>query len=338
MPEDYDYALPPELIATTPSQPRDQARLLIYDRQQNKISFDRFAQLENYLPAGSELVFNETKVLPARLTVHKTTGGRVELLRLTPPRADIWVLADRRLAIDEKLYHQGQSLLRVAERENERYRLDPLVKPETLEQIFETHGQTPLPPYLKHSPLSETARRQEYQSVLAKVPGSVAAPTASLHFTPELLSRLTKAGHALNKLTLHVGLGTFAPLRAEQLASGKLHTEHYHLSSATADHLTAAHRAQRPIIAVGTTVARALESAWENNALLAGDRQTNIFIKPPYQWHIVTGLITNFHVPRSSLMMLVASLVGREKLLEIYQRAIDEKMRFYSFGDGMLII
>ena len=338
MPEDYDYTLPAELIATAPSQPRDQARLLIYDRQKNEVSFDRFAQLNNYLPAGSELVFNETKVLPARLTVNKTTGGRVELLRLTPPYTEIWALADRRLTVHEELYHQDQPLLRVVERENEHYRLTPLVAPAKLEQIFETHGLTPLPPYLKHSPLSETARRQEYQSVLAKVPGSVAAPTASLHFTPELLQRLTQAGHTTNTLTLHVGLGTFAPLRAEQLTSGKLHTEHYQLSSSTADHLTAAKRAHRPIIAIGTTVARALESAWENEALVAGDHQTDIFIKPPYQWQIVTGLITNFHVPRSSLMMLVASLVGREKLLELYQRAIDEKMRFYSFGDGMLII
>ena len=338
MPEDYDYVLPSDLIATTPSQPRDQARLLIYDHQQNKISLDHFAQLNNYLPANSELVFNETKVLPARLTVHKITGGRVELLRLTPPYAEVWVLADRRLASGEELYHEDQPLFRIAERANERYRLTPLVAPDRLEQIFETHGQTPLPPYLKHSPLSEAARRQEYQSVLAKVPGSVAAPTASLHFTPELLKRLTQAGHTTNTLTLHVGLGTFAPLRAEQLTNGKLHTEHYHLSPSTADHLTAAKHAHRPIIAVGTTVARALESAWENETLVAGPRQTNIFIKPPYQWQIVTGLITNFHVPRSSLMMLVASLVGREKLLELYQRAIDEKMRFYSFGDGMLII
>jgi S-adenosylmethionine:tRNA ribosyltransferase-isomerase len=204
--------------------------------------------------------------------------------------------------------------------------------------ILMRHGTTPIPPYIKHSPLSEKKLRTEYQTVFARVRGSVAAPTASLHMTPRLFRALKKAGHEVRYVTLHVGLGTFAPLTENQLATGKLHTEQYSIAAPTARALNAAKKAGRPIIAVGTTVARTLESAARGTARLTVPRgATDIFIRPGYAFSFVDGLITNFHVPRSSLMMLVAALVGREKILEIYRTAIQKKFRLFSFGDGMLI-
>lgn len=338
-PDEYDYHLPAELIATVPTEPRDSARLLVFSRQTDQVNFDTFANLTQYLPPKSVIVFNETKVVPARLELSKNSGGRLRILWLGAHQTGITALADHKLKIGDTLKHQEQEILKVENYDRGIYTFSSLIPSSAIEQLFASSGLTPLPPYIKNSPLSEAERRAKYQTVFAKNPGSVAAPTASLHFTPELLERLRAAGHSLVYLTLHVGLGTFAPLSPEQLRNGTLHDEKYFIPEATAQVINQAKADGQPIVAVGTTAARTLESA--ATALgrihnLSGS--TNLFIQPGYQFKCVDHLITNFHVPKSSLMMLVASLVGREKILDLYRQAIDQRFRFFSFGDGMLII
>jgi S-adenosylmethionine:tRNA ribosyltransferase-isomerase len=302
-----------------------------YNRSSDKIDWVTFADLPDLLPVNSVLVFNQTKVIPARLILNRTSGGKVSLLYLKTTADQLEVLANRSLKAGENLYHGDELLFTVRGKVSNHYQLIPNFDLAKLAEILERFGVTPLPPYIKNSPLSEAQRREQYQTVFASEAGSVAAPTASLHFTPELLQRLKTKGIQLEYLTLHVGLGTFAPLTPEQLQRGELHEEFFSISPETAERLREAKSSDRKIIAVGTTVARVLESDWN----LAS---TKIFIRPGYQFKFVGGLITNFHVPRSSLLMLVATLVGREKLLTLYQKAIDQGFRFYSFGDGMLII
>lgn len=333
----YDYHLPKELIAQTPARPWDSSRLLVYDRKTQRVQFDTFLHLGKYLPKNAVLVFNETKVIPARLTLIRKTEGKVRVLYVGTEGKSIRVLADRLLGAAEQLTLTKRLSFTVVRRDKGEYILKPSFPITKLFSILEKFGSTPLPPYLKHSPLTEKQRKQEYQAIFAKRSGSVAAPTASLHFTKRLLTDLKKQGIGMEYVTLHVNLGTFAPLTPEKLRTKKLHTETYAIATSTAKALNHAKQQGHPIIAVGTTVARTLESAGRNGKLKAGNGETQLFMQPGYRCKMIDGLITNFHVPQSSLLMLVASLTGRQKLLQLYQQAIRNKLRFFSFGDGMLV-
>jgi S-adenosylmethionine:tRNA ribosyltransferase-isomerase len=335
----YDYALPNRLIARKPASPRDQARLFVYDRKSGRINFDIFLNLADYLPDRAVLVFNETRVMPARFLLKKESGGSVRALYLgRKEKGLLEFMADRKIPLGSRLFLDNQPFLLVTEKRGSIYLMKPLFPVGRLDDLMERRGMTPIPPYIKDSPLSEKELRKKYQSVFARQSGSVAAPTASLHFTKRLFRKLEKAGHKLYFIDLRVGPGTFAPVREENLVSRKLHPEFYRISSRTARELNRAKQEKRPIIAVGTTAARALESASDREGKLNRlSAETELFIEEDYRFKFVDGLITNFHLPKSSLLMLVSALIPRKKLLSLYRRAIGEKFRFFSFGDGMLI-
>ncbi len=335
--EDFDYRLPLSAIAQRPAQPRDAAKVLVYNRATKRVTISRFRQIAQYLPHNAVLVFNDTKVIPARISATKPTGGKVELLYLESHGRVISALSNRRLDIGAMLRFTLTVTARVLSHSGSEYKLQPNVPTKTFLKLLASRGQTPLPPYLRHSPLTESERRRWYQTVFAKHTGSVAAPTASLHFTPTLLNQLRKQGIAEEFVNLSVGLGTFAPVTSEQIQKQRLHHEQFEILRAAAARLNRYKSEGRPIIAVGTTVARTLESASRRGRLNPGRGSTQLFIQPGYHWRFVDGLITNFHVPKSSLLMLTASLVGRKKLFELYQLALKRKMKFLSFGDGMLI-
>jgi S-adenosylmethionine:tRNA ribosyltransferase-isomerase len=338
----YDYQIPPELIAQKPASPRDSARLLIYSRKDGKIKFDRFSNLGKYLPKKSVLVFNQTKVVPARLKVTKETGGKAEILYISDDGKLIKAIAGRKLKPGTSVaLMSGRTLvqqMKVVKKQGQFYFLQPNFAVAKIKSIMQKYGQTPLPPYIKNSPLTEKQKRKEYQSVFAKTGLSVAAPTASLHFTKKLISQLKKQGIEVKFVTLNVNLGTFAALKNENLKSGKLHLESYEIDKTTATDLNRAKREGKTIIAVGSTVVRTLESAAKHRQLQKLQGSTDLFIYPPYKFSFVDSLITNFHVPKISLLMLVSAMTGRKKLLDIYQKAISKRFRFFSFGDGMLIL
>jgi len=335
----FDYAYPKELIAQSPATPRDTARLLVYHRATKNIHDDIFRHLAKYLPARSILVLNQTKVIPARLMVTKETGGAVALLYIGQNQMSITALANRPLAIGSIVQITPRFHLRVKSRKGGNYCFIPLFPMRQFTKLLHQYGRTPLPPYIKNSPLSESRLKKEYQSILAKTPGSIAAPTASLHFTKSLLKKLRNAGHDIHVVTLHVGLGTFAPLSEKNIAMNQLHEESYTIDTMTARDLNRAKREGRPIIAVGTTVVRTLESAANNQGTLKkGTGSTRIFIQPGYHFKFVDGIITNFHVPRSSLLMLVSAFANTKEIKQIYQHAIERKYRLFSFGDGMVLL
>ncbi|MBI5530375.1 MAG: tRNA preQ1(34) S-adenosylmethionine ribosyltransferase-isomerase QueA [Candidatus Doudnabacteria bacterium] len=336
----YDYRLPEELIAQKPARPRDSARLLVYNKKLKTAKFDTFKHLGKYLPKNAVLVFNQTKVVPARLKLKKETGGVVEILYIKNDNGIIHALCNKHLAPDSKLQVAGAKQLHftVLKKVNQFYYLKPSFPSAQIKSILEKYGQTPLPPYIKHSPLSEKQKREQYQTVFAKNGLSVAAPTASLHFSKSLIASLKKQGIEVEYLTLNVNLGTFAPLREENLKTGKLHSETFEIEKPTADRLNLAKKQGRPIIAVGTTVIRTLESAAHNNKLTKLSGDTRLFIQPGYKFKFISGTVTNFHVPKSSLLMLISALVGKSVLLNLYKKAISKKFRFFSFGDGMIIL
>lgn len=335
---DYNYNLPARFVAQQPASPRDSARLLVYQRAKKKIYYDHFFNLAKYLPPKSVLVFNQTKVIPARLVLHKASGGRVKVLYLGRSGQYLEVLSDRKLMVGSAITLKNKFNFKVVGHLSTYYLLKPSFSINKLDKILEQYGETPLPPYLRHSPLSERSRRERYQTVFARVAGSVAAPTASLHFTKRLLRSLKKSGVSLKFVTLHVNLGTFAPLTQNQVISNKLHSEYYEIDKKTVQFLNKAKMEQRPIIAIGTTVVRTLESACiAKNKLKKATGDTRLFIKLGYKFKFVNGLITNFHVPRSSLLMLVAAFLSRQKLFKLYNLARRRNFRFFSFGDGMMI-
>ncbi len=336
--EKYDYKFPETLIAQKPAYPRDSARLLVYDRKTKRVRHDTFRNLPKYLPKNSVLVFNQTKVIPARLMLSKPTGGKVELLYLSHGSKTINGLLNKSVANGTVLKLTDTISFLVIKKIDKGYELRPSFAMSRLLSILDKHGHTPIPPYIKHSPLSEKRLREEYQTIFAKLAGSVAAPTASLHFTKRLFADFNKYGIDIQFITLHVGLGTFAPVTDEQLKNKKLHKEFYSIDKKVATFLNQAKRDGRPIIAVGTTVVRTLESASTSSAQLKKlSGTTNLFIQKSNQLQFIDGLITNFHVPKSSLMMLVSALVGRKALLTLYKKAIAKKYRLFSFGDGMFI-
>ncbi|HVW66915.1 MAG TPA: tRNA preQ1(34) S-adenosylmethionine ribosyltransferase-isomerase QueA [Candidatus Peribacteraceae bacterium] len=347
----FDYALPPELVAQSPAIPRDSAKMLVYDRGSKRTSFDIFRNIIDYLPHDCVLVFNQTKVFPARMRLTKETGGKISVLYLEEHHGRVRTMAEGKLKPGDRLDWEGGHFFMVEERDGKFAMLKPSFPMEELRSLLETYGETPLPPYIKESPLTEEQRRAEYQTVYAQQTGSVAAPTAGLHFTDDLIKKIEQSGRHVRYVTLHVGLGTFAPVTEEHWKEKKLHEEWYEIDPATAHLLNEAKREHRPIIAVGTTTVRTLESAAQpmNDPSVETPRRgvstlqrltgvTDIFITENDRPQFVDGLVTNFHVPRSSLLMLVSAFTGRERLLDLYRQAIDQRFRFFSFGDGMLII
>ena len=306
---------------------------MVFDRKTKKITEDRFRNIANHLPKNAVLVLNETKVIPAKLILRRATGGKVEALILRRDQGSLVVLANRRLHVGEKLSLTPKAAF-IVEESGREMRLRLLFPLKELDRLLDRHGNAPLPPYIKECPLPPKELRRRYQTVFAKMPGSIAAPTASLHFTPALLRRLRKNGIAIERVTLHVHLGTFAPLTEAHLRRGRLHREEYVIGSTTAKRLEQYRKSGRPIVAVGTTVVRTLETFAAMKKLHG---ETDLFIREGYRFRIVDALITNFHVPRSSLLMLVSAFAGRENVLRAYRKAMRSGFRFFSFGDAMLI-
>lgn len=333
----YDYALPEARIAQKPASPRDGSKLLAYDRTTGTITESTFAHIGEYLPKDAVLVFNQTKVIPARLTVTKPTGGTARILYVAKSDNMIKAMSDRKLVVGTDVRIANGLFLTVVRQEEKYYFLRPSFPMKDLGSVLDKHGITPIPPYIKESPLKEHELRKKYQTVFAKHTGSVAAPTASLHFTDRLMKKLQKQGIDIRFVTLHVNIGTFAPLTQEHLNTEALHTESYEIDAKTAAFLNKAKAQGRPIISIGTTVVRTLESASQGAELKHLSGETRIFIREGYRFKFIDGMVTNFHVPQSSLLMLVAALIGKDKLFELYHLAIKRKFRFFSFGDGMLI-
>ncbi len=334
----YEYSFPPELIANTPASPRESARLMIYDRAHNQVCYDTFDNITSYVPQGAVMVFNRTKVIPAKCTLKKKTGGTIGALFLEEKSDTISILASGSFQQGDLLEWVEGHTFTVLQRDQKEAILQPSFPMKDLMALLEKFGEMPLPPYIKNSPLTEEQKRREYQTIFAKKKGSVAAPTAGLHFSKELIKKIEQYGCQVAFITLHVGLGTFAPITEAQWQKKELHTEYYEIDHVTANLLNDAKADNRPILAVGTTTVRALESSFQDGAIVSGQGSTNLFITEDRMPRFVDGLITNFHVPRSSLLMLVSAFTGREKLFELYRQAIAEKMRLFSFGDGMLIV
>lgn len=336
----FDYELPPEAIAQTPIEPRDLSRLMVLERSRGSIAHHRFRDLPALLCPGDLLIFNDSRVIPARLFGRRAdTGGRVELLLLHPLGGDRWEVLVRpgRRALPGAvlLFGQGELAATVEEKTPFGGRVVRFSYADDWQTLLERLGRIPLPPYI-HKPLADPGR---YQTVYARVDGSVAAPTAGLHFTPELLETLKKTGIHLAYLTLHVGIGTFRPVRAARVEEHQMHAEFYTLPAETVEAITEAKARGGRVVAVGTTVVRALESAADpEGRLLPGSGWTSLFIYPGYRFRVVEAMITNFHLPRSTLLMLVAAFAGREFILRAYREALAEGYRFFSFGDAMLIL
>ncbi len=337
---DFDYVLPEELIAQTPVEPRDHSRLLVYDRKDKSIQHLHFYDLPKFLNKGDVLVVNETKVIPARLLGEKEdTGVPVEILLLKRLEKDVWeglVRPGRRLK-PGTFCTFGNGLLRaeIIDNTDDGGRKVRFHYNGVFEEILDQLGQMPLPPYI-HEKLEDKSR---YQTVYAKQEGSAAAPTAGLHFTPELMQTIRDMGVDIVPVLLHVGLGTFRPVKAEDLSEHHMHVEHYEVTPEAAEKINAVRAAGGRCICVGTTSVRTLESAsGEDDLVRAESGDTGIFITPGYRFHAVDALVTNFHLPQSTLLMLISALMGREEALRVYNEAVGEKYRFFSFGDAMLIL
>jgi S-adenosylmethionine:tRNA ribosyltransferase-isomerase len=356
----YDYTLPPELIAQNPAVPRDSSRLLVVNSPttgtKTEPSHHIFHDLPALLRSGDLLVMNNTRVIPARLYGHKSTGAKIQVLLLEERQYNCWLA----LVKPGKSFKQGTKIIFEAKGDEgvnsssspsfphpltatvletdaaTGGRLLQFDVPEgkPLVQLLEVFGEVPLPPYITAS----SAADEQYQTVYAKQPGAIAAPTAGLHFTPELLQTLRDRNINQAFVTLHVGVGTFRPVEVEDVTTHQMHEEWIEVPAATVEKIRATQAAGGRIIAVGTTAVRALEGAAQSGNLQPFCGKTDLFIYPGYQWRVVDGLITNFHLPRSSLLMLVSALIGRQRLLNIYFEAIASGYRFYSFGDAMLIL
>jgi S-adenosylmethionine:tRNA ribosyltransferase-isomerase len=337
----YLYDLPEALIAQVPVTPRDRSRLLVVEPED--CQHRQFADLVELLQPGDLLVFNDTKVIPARLLGKKSTGANVEVLLLEAESDNIWtalVKPGRKVLVGNQLVFQAagqpdlvaEVLDRLPATGGRRLRFKvPGDRP--LLEVLDHYGEIPFPPYVT----DRTASIDQYQTVYARNPGSVAAPTAGLHFTPELLAELRDRGIQQAHVTLHVGIGTFRPITAETITDHTMHSEWLTVPAATAAQILATKAQGGRVVAVGTTTVRALETAAQSGEIQAYSGSTNIFIYPGYRWQVVDSLITNFHLPGSSLLLLVGAAIGRQRLLDVYRTAIDRQYRFYSFGDAMFI-
>ena len=333
---DFDYDLPQELIAQHPMEPRDHSRLLVVDKKTGEIEHKHFYDLVNYLKPGDVLVFNDTRVIPARLHGTKDTGAHVEVFLLTRRDATDWevlVRPGKKLQVGAKINFSDELSCEVIEHTDFGGRVVRFKYDGIFEEILDRLGETPLPPYIT-APLED---KERYQTVYNRERGSAAAPTAGLHFTKELLQKIKDIGCEEVFVTLHVGLGTFRPVSEAKIEDHKMHKEFYTVSQEAADAVNRAKAEGRRIIAVGTTAVRTLEAAGADGQLHAGSSWTNIFIYPGYKFRLVDDLVTNFHLPQSTLLMLVSTLSTREIMLQTYKKAVEEKYRFFSFGDAMFI-
>ena len=335
---DYYYELPEELIAQTPAEPRDSSRLFVYDRATGRREHRIFRDIKEYLRPSDVLVINNTKVLPARLFAYTENGGKVEVLllkRLDLNEWEVLVRPGKKAKAGAELVVSDELSLTVVDRTETGERIVQFHFDGVFEDILSRVGSMPLPPYI-HEKLKDKDR---YQTVYCKTDGSAAAPTAGLHFTQELLSEIRGMGVQIAEVLLHVGLGTFRPVKEEDLTHHVMHSEHYRVDERAAEIVNAAKREGRRVIAVGTTSVRTLETVADEQGMLhpcSGD--TSIFIYPPYRFKCVDALITNFHLPESTLIMLVSAFMGREQCLSLYREAVEKKYRFFSFGDACLIL
>ncbi|WP_371369550.1 S-adenosylmethionine:tRNA ribosyltransferase-isomerase [Sporomusa rhizae] len=335
---DFDYYLPEELIAQQPIEPRDQSRLLVLDRKTGSIEHKKFYNLPQFLQPGDTLVFNDTRVIPARLLGFKPeTGGKVEVFLLNRTTKDDWevlVKPGKRARPGTVIEFSEKLRCEVIDTTDFGGRVVRFSYQGIFEEILDALGETPLPPYIK----AQLSDKERYQTVYARERGSAAAPTAGLHFTRNLMENIEKMGVNLAFVTLHVGLGTFRPVTAENILEHVMHREYYSVPEETAAIVNKTLAAGNRVIAVGTTAVRTLESAGTNGILEAKSGWTEIFIYPGYEFKIVKALITNFHLPKSTLLMLISALADRELIFSAYQQAIEERYRFFSFGDAMLIV
>lgn len=334
---DFDYLLPERLIAQHPVEPRDSSRLLVLDRATNKVRHAVFTELLDYIMPGDTLVFNDTRVIPARLIGRRAdTGGQVEVFLLNEKTAGEWevlVKPGKRAKLGMIIDFGSELSCEVINSTDfggrvVRFRFEGIFN-----EILDRLGETPLPPYI-HERLTDSER---YQTVYSRQRGSAAAPTAGLHFTTSLLSQIEAKGARLAFITLHVGLGTFRPVATENITDHVMHREYFSVSEAAARAVNQAKEQGRRVIAVGTTSIRTLETAATNGRLSAGSGWTDIFIYPGYQFQLIDGIITNFHLPKSTLIMLISAFAGRETVLAAYQEAVEREYRFFSFGDAMLL-
>ncbi len=339
--EDFDYNLPEELIAQTPIQKRDMSRLMVLDRKNQTIESNKiFSDVIDYLEPGDCLVINNTKVIPARLYGKKETGANVEFLLLKQLEGDIWesiVRPGNKLKPGTKVYFGEPRILEaeVLEVMPGGTRKVKFTYQGIFNEILDKIGLMPLPPYI-HEELKE---RDRYQTIYAKYDGSAAAPTAGLHFTKELLEKIEKKGVKIANVTLHVGIGTFRPVKEENIEEHEMHSEHFYIKQEDVDKINETKKNGKRVISVGTTSCRVLETiADENGMVHVCEEDTSIYIYPGYKFKCIDGLITNFHLPKSTLLMLVSALAGREFILKAYNQAVKEKFRFFSFGDAMLIL
>lgn len=338
--KDYSYPYPPELVAMVPVAERAASRLMVLNRQDKSVVHKKFSDITEYFVHGDVLVLNDSKVFPARLVTQRSCGGRQEIFLIREVEAKLWqimVNASRKIKKGACFEFEGLEVVLADDHNPEsEIRLAELNYTCELDSILQKIGHMPLPPYIKREDNLED--RMHYQTVFAKHRGSVAAPTAGLHFTQELLDQLEKIGVQIVTITLHVGPGTFLPVKTQDISQHKMHTEFFSISEKTCHIINAAKREGRRVTAVGTTSARVLESlARENTILQEKSSQTNIFIHPPYSFKVVDCLITNFHQPESTLLMLVSAFAGREFILSAYQEAIQKKYRLFSYGDAMMV-
>ena len=335
---DFMYDLPEERIAQTPVEPRDHSRLMVLHRDTDQIEHKHFYDVIDYLNPGDVLVINETRVIPARLFGERAGGGACEVLllrQLGPKRWETLVKPGKKLKPGAEITFGGGRLrARIAETTDVGGRIVDFDCDGTFEAALDELGEMPLPPYI-HERLQD---KERYQTVYAKQEGSAAAPTAGLHFTPELLDRIREKGVDVVPVLLHVGLGTFRPVKTENVEEHEMHSEYFEVTAEAAARINAARERGGRVVAVGTTSVRTLESAAENGVLLPRRGETSIFIKPGYRFQMVDALITNFHLPGSTLVMLVSALYDRERILAAYAEAVRDGYRFFSFGDAMLIL
>jgi S-adenosylmethionine:tRNA ribosyltransferase-isomerase len=337
---DFYYDLPEELIAQDPLEDRTASRLLVLDRQTGAVEHKIFSDVIDYLNKGDCLVINNTRVIPARLIGEKEgTGGKVEVLLLKRRTNDVWetlVKPGKKLKPGAKItFGDGRLRAEVLEVVEEGNRLVKFYYEGIFEEILDSLGEMPLPPYITH----KLEDKEMYQTVYAKFDGSAAAPTAGLHFTKELLNKIEKKGIKIASITLHVGLGTFRPVKVDDVNNHHMHTEWYEVNAEAAEIINETKRNGGRVICVGTTSCRTIESvADENGYMKAKTGETDIFIYPGYKFKIMDGLITNFHLPESTLVMLVSAFAGKENVLAAYETAVKERYRFFSFGDAMLLI
>ncbi len=335
---DFYYDLPESFIAQTPVEPRDSSRLMVYDRKTGEVEHRIFRDITSYLKPGDVLVINDTKVIPARIFGKKEKDGRdVEFLllkKLSSTNWDVIMRPGRKLRTGDRVVFSESLSALIDEKKEDGVTEVTFEFDGVFENILDEIGQMPLPPYIKE----KLEKKDRYQTVYAKESGSAAAPTAGLHFTPELLGKIRSMGVEVVEILLHVGLGTFRPVKSDDIENHVMHSEYYSVSKEAAEKISAAKKEGRRVIAVGTTSVRTLESASNvDGTVNSGDGNTSIFIYPGYRYKCVDALITNFHLPESTLIMLVAAMTGREKILELYETAKENGYRFFSFGDAMFI-